>query len=379
MKKFLEKNPMIHFTSVLTIIAIACGLIIGLINLATADTIEANQEAKAKEAYSTLLFEVSYGDAYNAWAEDYVAPELNGFQVFWNKLTQEPTEGVPSIEEWQDLEGIAFDINDYSFTNQLSSDDPDTILAKEEVTDADGKLVGYIFQAVGTNGYGDMTMVVLVGADGTILNATFQTLNQTLNLDRTRANLQLFVGTKIASLTPSGDLQSGATYSRTTMIDLLSDIATSFASVEGPVVEVDPYVAMFGEGFTLANDDTFVGNDYVVARQIASDADGVEVGYLYQVTGQGIYNSGDQTQASITLYVGLDSQNNILGIDAPKDEYHHTPADALYGNVVSYLDSLAGTNLSAFDSSADLTSGATNSKTLVNSLLDQLKGVVIPG
>ncbi len=374
MKKFFENNPLIHFTSVLTLIAIACGLIIGLVNLATSKTITANQEAKAKEAYSTLLFETSYGDQYDAWAEDYVAPELSGFQVFWNKLTQEPSEGVPSIEEWKELENIPFSINDYSFTDELGSNDPASISAKEKVLDKDGKLVGYIFQATGTNGYGDMTIVVLVGADGTILNATFQTLNQTLNLDRTRANLELFIGTKIAAVTPSGDMQSGATYSKNTMTDLLSNVATSFASVEG-LSDINPLDTYLGEGFVIENDATFTETDHVSAKQNITTSPLVPDGYIYIVTGTGDYEGYDGTHSgSITLNVIFNANDQIVAIYVPEDLYQHTKS--YMDKNSDYLDEFVGKTLAEISTvvnkNSDLKTGATYSRTLIDSILEAL-------
>ena len=55
MKKFLEKNPMIHFTSVLTLIAIICGILIGGINAWTSPIIIANEEAATLVAYQEVF------------------------------------------------------------------------------------------------------------------------------------------------------------------------------------------------------------------------------------------------------------------------------------------------------------------------------------
>jgi len=194
-----------------------------------------NQEASAKEAYSSLIFETTYGDDYDLWAASYVATEKTSFQKFLDKLIHVQDEDgvdVPSMDEWKELENISFDINDYTFTDISQASDPVSITTKNEVTNNSGDLVGYIFQAYATNGYGDMTIVFLVGSDGTILNATFQALNQTLNLDRTISNLELYIDTNISDMTPSGDLQSGATYSKNTMQQLIEDVASAFVTID---------------------------------------------------------------------------------------------------------------------------------------------------
>lgn len=325
MKKFFEKYPLVHFTTVLTIIAIACGLLIGLVNMVTSPIIAENEKQATLTSYSEVM------------------------------------SGLDDFEE-------------------LSiASDPSSIVSKVKAFDASDAVIGYIYKGYMTNGYGDMTIVMGINPNGVIVGAQFLTLNQTLHLDYTRANLQLFVGTNIADLTPSGDLQSGATYSRTTMMAILSDFATSFEDTAEPVVELDPYEEMFGVDYVLTDDATFTAVGEVLSRQTATDADSNFVGYLYKVTGNGIYDSYEEEYGDITIYVGLDSSNNILGVYIPEDEYEHS-AGSRYDKVVSYTDTLAGTSISAFDAStgSDLTTGATNSKTLVDELLTALKGVVIP-
>jgi len=322
MKKLLGNVPMLHFTVVLTIIAVACGLVIGGVNAITAPIIAENERLATLASYEEVM---------------------------------------PGLADFETLD---------------MSTDASSIEDKVKATDSSGDVIGYIYKASGTNGYGDMTIVISIDPQGVIIGAQYLTLNQTLYLDRTRANLQLFVGTNISDLTPSGDLQGGATYSKTTTLNLLSDIADSFAVL--PIEDVyDPYEEMFGEGYTLTVDSTFTTIGVVLSRQIATDTDNNEVGYLYELEGSGIYNSDDSTEKSIKLYVGLDLSNNILGIYVPEDDYHHS-GGSLMNNTISYLETLVGTNIGSFDSSADLTSGATNSKTLANELLDALKGVVIP-
>jgi hypothetical protein len=181
MKNLFSKYPMLHFTFVLTLIAIVCGIVIGSVNAWTKPIIEENERLATVESYQAVL------------------------------------DGLDDYEPL-DIDG-----------------DGATITEKVEGYDANDNTIGYIYKASKTNGYGDMTIVIAIAPDGEILGAEFLTLNQTLYLDRTRANLALFVGTNISALTPTGDLQGGASFSRTTMIEILTEIADSFDDIVQPV------------------------------------------------------------------------------------------------------------------------------------------------
>ena len=181
MKKFLENNPLIHFTTVLTIIAIACGLVIGLVNFVTAPIIEANEIAATTAAYQEVL------------------PALSRYEDV------KPSNAASTIIEFV----AAYDEND--------------------------NLIGYIFKGSDTNGYGDMTVVLAIDVQGEIIGAQYLTLNQTLHLDRTRSNLELFIGTALVDVSPSGDLQGGATFSRDTTLGILTDMADAYESIDTPM------------------------------------------------------------------------------------------------------------------------------------------------
>lgn len=322
MKKLFEKYPMLHYTVVLTAIAIVMGLVIGGINAWTEPIIEENALAAKNAAYREVL------------------PDL-----------------------------------DYSI-DLLSDEDPSTIDDKVAAYDANDELIGFIFNANKTNGYGEMTVVVAIAADGEILGAQFLVLNQTLHLDRTRSNLALYVGTNITDLTPNGDLQGGATFSKTTMVELLTDIAVSFEASAGDIV-VDPIEKLFGAGAISEEDTTFSATDDVISKNVVKDANSDVVGYVYTVEGEDTYIDGESDLGTIQVVVTLDTENNILDIELPSSAYTQSKGTR-YASVVEYAESLINSNLSDYSSDADLTSGATNSKTLVRELLVALKGVVIP-
>lgn len=176
MKKLFEKD-IVRFTFVLTVVSLACGLLIGGVNAITAPVIEQNLLDAKLEAYETVL---------------------------------------PGIDTFIELD---------------TESDPDSIVDRIEGKDRDGNVLGYILVATGTNKFGHMTIVVSLDVSGTILGATFSSIEQTYQVDSTRSNLALFVGTNIADLEPSGDIETGATGSFNTLNALLGDIWTSFETL----------------------------------------------------------------------------------------------------------------------------------------------------
>lgn len=140
-------------------------------------------------------------------------------------------------------------------------------------------------------------------------------------------------------------------------------------------IQTDPYVAMFGAGYTKSIDASFQSSGYVSSREIAKDATGNEIGYLYRLNGSSLYNDETGASGDITLYVGVDQAGLILGIVAPQTEYNHSKG-GFYNQAMNYIMTYVGKSIFEIDdSSADITAGATNSKTLMVEMLAELKGV----
>ena len=178
MKKFLENNPLVHYTIVLTIVAIACGLLIGGINAWTNPIIKANEQAKIDASYQQAL-----------------------------------PEGV-------------------TFADLSMANDPSTIQAKVEGLDANGQVVGYVITANATNVRGNIQVVVAIGLDGKIVSATFLQLNQTPSYQPPSvSNLALYVGNDVSQ--QNYDFVSGATVSLTTLKSVMVDVATAYNNIEG--------------------------------------------------------------------------------------------------------------------------------------------------
>ncbi len=322
MKELFKKYPMLHYTVVLTVIAIVMGLVIGGINAWTEPIIEQNAIDAKNAIYREIL------------------PELD------------------------------------TTTDLLSESDASTIVDKVAAFDENEEFIAFIFNAEKTNSYGELSMVVSIDADGKILGAEYLVLSQTLYLDRTASNLALYIGTNIMDLTPNGDLQGGATYSKTTMIELLTDISVSFDSIEGDFGS-NPMDEAFGSGWTSTNDDDFSAVNEVVAKSDIKNAEGTVVGYTYTLVGSSIYETGSSEEGQIQAVVTINTSNEIVMIELPASEYTQSKGNR-YTNVTTYAKTFIGVNLSDFNSDADLLTGSTNSSTLIVELLSALKGVVIP-
>jgi hypothetical protein len=324
MKKLFE-NDIFHYTFVLTVVALACGLVIGGVHAITNPIIQENAMREQIEAYQAVL---------------------------------------PELDEYEELD---------------TADDPSTITDKVLGKDSSGNTVGYIFVAEGRNSYGSMRMVVSIDGSGEIVGAQFTAIEQSLNMEGTRNNLQSFVGSSIFSLEPTGDIVSGVTGSYNTLLSLLEDIATSYTDlgIEPPDEEFDLYETFFGDAFGRSEtDEDFEPTEYVKSKETVYDTEDAVIGDLYELEGVGEYEGYDgMTEGSMTIYVLLDDDNTILDIIAPEDDYGHTLSFGQSGGVFDYIETFKGETLDS-PSDDDLTSGATWSKEFVNVLIRALNEVV---
>jgi hypothetical protein len=319
MRKLFE-NHIFHYSFVLTMVAFACGLVIGGVNAITSPIIEENRTRAQIEAYERVL---------------------------------------PGISEFTELD---------------RQGDPSTIISKVEGRNANGDIIGYIYVAYGTNKFGYMRIISSVALDGKILGASFLEINQTYNVNDTRTNLSLYEGRNITEVAPVGDMISGVTGSKNTLVDLMADIARAHARMD--IITVDPFNDWFDVAYTRINDDSFQAESSVVARQIVkNDADEI-IAYIYEIVKTGIYF--DSSSSEITVFVGVDLNQDIFGILIPRDTYNHTKG--YMQEVISFaINTYVGINLSEVValSDGDLAAGATNSSRLVSLMLIDLKEVVL--
>ena len=306
MKKFLEKNPLVHYTIVLTIVAIACGLLIGGINAWTNPIITENNYLRKVASYQAVL------------------PDMDDF--------------------------VALD----------TSDDPDNIQEKVEAKDAEGNVIGYIININQTNGYGNMQIVMAIGADGTIISADFLQLNQTLNLDNTRYNLQLYVGTNINSLS-NMDYLSGATRSLETLIAMMSDIQSAFSTIDIELDEAAIQLARY-QGL-LVNTASFVELDKttdpnsIVIKAALYDSSNALIGYAIEASAVNEYGS-------LHTVIITDTDGVVLAAD-----YVTLDQSMFQSETTSNLQLYVGTTITDETPDGTLLTGASYSLTPLQALI----------
>lgn len=321
MRKLFE-NPIFHYSFVLTMVAFACGLVIGGVNAITDPIITENRIRAQVEAYEKVL---------------------------------------PGIDE---------------FTEMSTTGDPDTIISKVEGRDQNGDVLGYIYVAFNTNKYGYMRIITSVGLDGTILGAEFLEINQSLDVNSTRINLSLYEGLNITEAAPVGDMISGVTGSKNTLIDLMYDVRVAHEKLD--IAPQDPFAGWYEGEFERAADDSFTAEGSVVSRQVVTDGDDQVIGHIYEVKKSSTYIEGEPESKFITIHVGINVDNVIVGVLVPEDTYEHTKG---YRNqMITFLENTyIGLNLSEVTvlGDGDLVAGATNSSRLINDMLVDLKDVVL--
>lgn len=333
MKKLFAEKPLIHYTFVLTIVALVCGLVIGGVNAITAPIIEQNIYRAKLKAYQEVV------------------PELVSFQEV-----------------------------------DLVSGAPRTLLSKVEVfdkelDDPEKTTIAFIYEVFKRNEYGPIRFVVSLNSQGVILGASFIILEQTYGTNLTEHNLQRFIGLNISTLAPLTDIRTGATGSLNTVKEMFADVAIEFAQSQ-PEPEFESEIDQLYQAFTTVSDDASFASqttDTVLSRQVVSNTNsGATLGYIYKLSGSTQYQQGGSV-ASIALYVYVDNDNVILVIKAPTNEYNHT-LGSFYTATISFLDSFVGVNIfDAPSTGSDIIAGATDrTKNLIVDLLEDLKEVILP-
>lgn len=317
MKKFFDKNPMFYYTFVLAVVSIACGVVIGGVNALTAPVIADNLLAAKVEAFETVL------------------------------------DGIDSFDEIK-----------------LNDEYPSTIQSVNKGYDVSNNVLGYIYEAYNTNKFGNMTIVVSVGLDGKVLGATFVAIEQTYNVPGTKTNITLYIGSDISNLSPSSDLISGATGSLTTLQALLSDISEAHSLTAGSIV-LDPFDEVYGSGYILENDDAFVATTHIMNKTIIKQNDS-EVGYMFSLSGNGIYSGGDT--GNIVMEVYFDENDEIVNVLLPASTYEHSGGSFKNKNL-EYLDLFVGLSKTQIQAvidtdHSDITAGASNTTALINQLFE---------
>ena len=137
----------------------------------------------------------------------------------------------------------------------------------------------------------------------------------------------------------------------------------------------DPYIAIYGEDYSLTPDETFTPTANITAKKIAKNASNEVVGYVYYLTGIGDYYDDYaeemHTGHGIGLEVVFDASYEVLDIFVPEDQYEHT--SGFRNNILNYVKKFVGKSPADFLSTMeDPVAGASYTGDLVNILLNAL-------
>lgn len=233
-------------------------------------------------------------------------------------------------------------------------------------------VVGDVYLLEIKNGYGMMSLYVGIQED--------RIYTQNIILDQTSIylkNIQHFIQAelngidyddllKVRPLDAAYDLDSGATATDST--SQILELVKKAVDIHFDLYVDDPYIAYYGEAYTKVLDSTFTSAS--VEKYIINGNQTV-----YTISGTGTYEGYEETKSgSITIDVLLDENNQILGILFPENLYGHTLS--FLSRNASYINYFVGRNISEIyvilSSYDDLTTGATGSKELVETLLQTL-------
>ncbi len=302
---------------VLTLIGIACGLLIGLTNLVTEPVIKNNQLKAAKKAYEGFF------------------PDLDNLEVI-------------------EVEGTYV----YEYVKILK----------------DEKVIGHAFRAKGSNQRGLIELVIGANLEGKILGVKILSTDNTPgyydkyeDLDK---NLIGVNGNTLGDVTGIDNI-SGATQTGDTLNAILKElgqISEQFVDSEPPV-ELSAHEKIFGEGVTAADVEGFVGTEIVVNKEEVYDEDNNLLGYAYtgKVNTTVIPGKGS---ADLILLVGVNLEGKIAGVETVLSE--HTPG--YYGDYTNSLINLTGINPEELN--VEGVSGSTVSGGIINEILNAIKGVI---
>ena len=315
---------------VLTLIGLACGLLIGFSNRVTAPIIAENKRKAELKAYSAVF---------------------------------------PGLTEASKVEGVSFVGTTYEVLE---------VKKGEEV-------VGFLIKGKSTNSYSEGNFIdILLGFDlkGNIVGVEFLELSQTANLIQVvKDNSEYYKNKNISAIDfgilltqgkTTYDAKSGASFGSTTMRKIIHDAIKTYETLEIG----DKYSDMFGSGAVATADSTFQATANVTKKEAVKINDAV-VGYAYTVTSKrsssdvnGFYYG--TVEWNLTLLVGLDTEGKIKGIVI--EDSDHTKG--FINDHLAYFDVLEGKELATFDTVENTVTGATFSKKHIEDLLQALKGVL---
>ena len=171
------------------------------------------------------------------------------------------------------------------------------------------------------------------------------------------------------------DIVAGATQNPATVsTDAIKEIVMEALILEYPELEeINPYEELFGiENYQFEDDATFTETTYITDKRLVTDGTD-QIGYVYSVTGTGEYQEGESDSILIEIVFGSDDR--ILGFVLPDETYNHSGGSFRSKNE-QYLENYVGLMINEIQTeveagnSTDVTSGASNTRALIDELLE---------
>lgn len=296
-------------TIVLTLVGVACGLLIGLANLITAPIIKENNLKIARKAYE---------------------------------------------EFFSDLDQIELEIVDGKYVYEYVK-----VLNKDE------EVIGHAFRAKDSNQRGLIDIVVAADVDGKILGVKILSTENTPGFyDLYENNNKFLIGVNGNTLDELDGINniSGATQTGNSLNAILREVGEVAGDyVTSAPITLNEYEKLFGLGATSEVDNDFVGNETVTKKENVYDEDENLVGFAYTGTIT-VTNIPGKASAALTLLAGIKLDGTVAGVVTINKE--HTPG--FYDDYEDGLNNLAGWEI-------DLIAGATISHDAINAILSAIK------
>ena len=330
MKKLFQ-NVIFKSTFVLVCVALGCGLLLALVNLATKDIISEGEQRRIEESVKAIFPNLSKVESKNNDGNAFPESISNGYFV---------------------------------------------------VLDSSDQVIGAVFTATGSNQHGRLNLTIGITVDGKIQKIVFVENGQTPGFKETvEANAALLDSVAL-DLIDSITLASGATRGTTLLISLVRDAGTAFNAL--PLVQKTFAESLFDTGTTRTLDSSFssVGTTpySITEKYIFKDAVGETVGVSYILKGFGEYH--DDEYGNTVVEIVFNNNGVIVGgrlitsaIAAAETNqsdvfYSHTSGGYM-NSAREYVESLIGKNL-ADALNVSFASGATNSKNAIKGSLNFL-------
>jgi hypothetical protein len=254
--------------------------------------------------------------------------------------------------------------------------------------DEDGKTIGFVYHAVIKNDfalsgsgidYGFIEILVGITLDNKVhveyVNV-YQSQWAIVGIQKYIQDNYDGVNHLIVGTIPSfdADIVSGATDKPATVsTDAIKALVQSVVAIHYNIVDEDPYEDIFEtDAYEFQADSTFTSTTHITEKVLVTDGTN-SLGYIYSVTGSGEYQDGSTDSIVIEIIFGTD--DTIIGFVLPEDTYNHSGGSFKEKNQ-TYLENYIGLSISEIQAvvdaggSQDVTSGASNTRALIDELLE---------